>query len=64
MKKKRKQSDMDIYNIDIQESDEYFYFIIGYTSNGVPYGITWEQAIEDGLIAVKELDYNDEGMPF
>lgn len=25
------------------ESDENFAFIAGYTSNGFPYGITWEQ---------------------
>ncbi len=24
------------------ESDENFCFIVGYTSNGVPYGITWD----------------------
>ena len=64
MKKKRKKSDMDIYDIDNQESDEYFYFIAGYTSNGVPYGITWEQAIEDGLIEHKELDDDTEELPF
>lgn len=55
---------MDIYDIDNQESDEYFYFIAGYTSNGVPYGITWEQAIEDGLIEHKELDDDTEELPF
>ncbi|MGY0372305.1 hypothetical protein [Clostridium sp. JNZ J1-5] len=63
MKKKRKQSDKDIYDMDNQESDEYFYFIVGYTSNGAPYGITWEQAVEDGLIDRKELD-DDEELPF
>ncbi len=34
----------------ILDQDEYFYFIAGYTSGGAPYGITWEQAREEGLI--------------
>ena len=25
------------------DSDETFYYIAGYTSNGVPYGVTWEE---------------------
>jgi hypothetical protein len=25
------------------EQDEYFAYIIGYTSGGAPYGITWEE---------------------
>ena len=32
------------------EQDENFYFIAGYTSGGAPYGITWEQAAEEGLL--------------
>jgi hypothetical protein len=32
------------------ESDETFYFIAGYTAGGFAYGITWEQAEEDGLL--------------
>ena len=27
-----------------------FYFVAGHTSNGVPYGITWEEARKQGLI--------------
>ena len=30
--------------------DENFFFIAGYTSGGAPYGITWEQAREEGLL--------------
>ena len=30
--------------------DENFFFIAGYTSGGAPYGVTWEQAREDGLL--------------
>jgi hypothetical protein len=32
------------------EQDENFYYIAGYTSGGAPYGITWEQAAEEGLL--------------
>ena len=43
------------------DQDEYFYFIAGYTSGGAPYGITWEQAREDGLLDSHE-ERNDEDM--
>ena len=33
------------------ESDEFFYFIAGYTEGGAPYGITWEQAKDNALIS-------------
>ena len=32
------------------EQDDHFYFIAGYTSGGAPYGITWEEAENEGLI--------------
>lgn len=32
------------------DQDENFYYIAGYTSGGAPYGITWEQAAEEGLL--------------
>lgn len=38
------------------DQDENFYYIAGYTSGGAPYGITWEQAAEEGLLD----DSNDE----
>lgn len=50
MKKKKRSTNKDVYNAYNQESDEYFYYIAGYTSNGVPFGITWEEAVEDGLV--------------
>ena len=47
------------------EQDEYFYFIVGYTSGGAPYGITWEQAREDGLLdPQEERDEEDWDLPF
>ena len=64
MKKKKKLSNKEIYDIDNQESEDYFYYIAGYTSNGVPYGITWEEAIEDGLIEAKEFENDTKKLPF
>lgn len=42
----KKQEEMLDWLID---SDETFYYIAGYTPGGVPYGITWDEAIENGL---------------
>ncbi len=39
---KKVKSDLD----SLIESDEYFGFIAGYTSNGVPYGLTHEELDE------------------
>ena len=36
------------------DSDENFYFIAGYTSGGMPYGITWEEAKSKGLLEDEE----------
>ncbi|SET78217.1 hypothetical protein SAMN05660297_03488 [Natronincola peptidivorans] len=46
------------------DSDGNFYFIAGYTSGGVPYGITWEEAIEDGLIEKDSLSDEEDEIPF
>ena len=62
MKKKKKVTNTDSYDVDNEDSDEYFYYIAGYTSNGVPFGVTWEQAIDDGLVENNET--NDEELPF
>ena len=43
-KKKRKQS--KILNDDFtfyEDQDDTFYYIVGYTSGGAPYGVTWEE---------------------
>ena len=32
------------------DQDENFYYIAGYTSGGAPYGITWDEASEEGLV--------------
>jgi hypothetical protein len=45
------------------ESDEYFGFIVGYTSNGVPYGLTHEQW--DGInSAIETRNANNDDLPF
>jgi len=45
-------------------SDENFFFIVDYTSGGTPYGITWEQAAEDGLLDSEETIEPDQDFPF
>jgi len=54
--------------LEVIEQDEYFYYIVGYTSGGAPYGITWEEALEDGLIdengEAPKVDIADEELPF
>lgn len=39
-KRKNKCNNVDTINMD---SDDNFVFIAGYTSWGIPYGITWEE---------------------
>lgn len=46
-RKKKKQAEL---SAPLFEQDEYFYFIAGYTPGGAPYGITWEEAAEQGLL--------------
>lgn len=61
--KTKKQSDWE-NDLHI-ESDENFYFIAGDTSGGVAYGITWEEAIADGLVERKAYQQeNDDELPF
>lgn len=56
-KRKRQEGRMTKEYIN-PDQDEFFYFIAGYTSGGVPYGITWEQASKDGLIEEDDEDYD------
>jgi len=47
------------------ESDEHFGFIVGYTSNGVPYGLTHEEWDEINSETKKEKSQNDNSdLPF
>lgn len=44
--KKGVNKEQDNYNNLDPDSNEQFFYIAGYTSNGVPFGITWEEAGE------------------
>lgn len=35
---------------EVIEQDDDFYFIAGYTPGGVPFGVSWDEAEDDGLI--------------
>ena len=52
-KKTKNQNQFEYFNPD---QDDYFYYIAGYTDGGFPYGITWDEAREQGLIEDDELD--------
>lgn len=52
--KSRKTKQREYYEDDLFDSDEFHYRIMGYTSGGASYGITWEEAYEDGLIEEEE----------
>ena len=47
-------------NVDKFEDLDYsgygFYYIAGYTEGGMPYGITYEEAVSQGLITKEELE--------
>ena len=49
-RKLEKQKEDELLNNRYPYSDENFYFIAGYTSGGMPYGITWEEAEKVGLL--------------
>lgn len=66
MKSKRREvAEKYRYEEEIFGSDEKFYMIIDYTSGGAPIGITWEDAIRDGLVEdTKNKEISDEDLPF
>ena len=45
------------------DQDAYFFYIAGYTSGGAPYGITWEEEREQGLLD-EDNDAPDSELPF
>ena len=47
-KKAEGKTKTEITEIDLEQND-HFYYIVGYTSGGAPYGITWEEARQEGL---------------
>lgn len=58
--KRKKQTDPELA---LLEQDENFYFIAGYTSGGAPYGITWEEAAEHGLLDENDNDSDEPESP-
>lgn len=62
MKRRRKQKKQEVDVLDIPEQDETFYYIAGYTSGGMPYGITWEEMELEDDLSFNEDDASD--VPF
>ena len=56
--KKQEKEQFDLY----PDSDEYFYFIAGYTDNGISYGITWEEYYLSKFYYIA--GYKDNGEPY
>ena len=42
--RKRQKKRADLLENDCIESDEYFSYIVGYTSGGMPYGVPWDDS--------------------
>ena len=56
-RKKRKTRQVhgrELYEEELFGSDDFHYMIMGYTSGGASYGVTWEEAYEEGLIEREE----------
>lgn len=49
-RQKRREEKIHMLEQSLFDSDGNYYFIAGYTSGGVPYGITWEEATLEKLI--------------
>ena len=45
-KKSRRKKNREEFKEKLFEFDETFAFIVGYTSGGAPYGVTWEEMKE------------------
>ena len=58
--KRRKQTDTELA---LLEQSENFYFIAGYTSGGAPYGITWEETAEQGMLGKNDNDSDEPESP-
>lgn len=54
MKKSEEENFEDVYY------GEKYYFIAGYTSGGAPYGITMEEAREQGLLDENDLNSDED----
>ena len=60
--KRRREKELNLYDSMHQYSDDTFFFISGYTSNGAPYGLTY------GELGYESYDFNgqinSEELPF
>ena len=43
LRKKREEKELQNYHELFPDSDGRFFYIVGYTSGGAPYGVTWEE---------------------
>ena len=63
MKGKRRGIKKKLSYFEEEEFNGEFYYIVGYTSNGVPFGITWDEAFKEGIIELEEynkyIGYNE-----
>ena len=55
-KKKKRRKKQQCSCSFVPDQDETFFHIVGYTSSGAPYGVTWE---EMGISSCEELKEND-----
>jgi hypothetical protein len=60
--KRMREKGLNLHDSMYQYSDETFYFIAGYTSNGVPYGLTWDELEQESEDLYEQID--SEELPF
>lgn len=59
---KKREKELERQDDFFEHSDETFYFIAGYTSNGVPYGLTWDESQREFEEFSEQID--SEELPF
>lgn len=56
-KKKARQAEASFRDDgEFWESSDQFFMIAGYHDNGTPYGLTWEEALDEGLLTEAEIE--------
>ena len=58
-RRKREKELNQIFDL-FPESDDVYYYIAGYTANGVPYGCTWEEIEQESENFPQQLNSEDE----
>lgn len=61
---KRKRIEKSWEELEKEFYGDSYYFIAGYTSGGAPYGITMEEAEEQGLLEEEKNDDADKDLDF